>query len=314
MAGLNILVAFFVSTVGLCQLLRYAAKKLLPPRLYNCTVKETASAIQLCACYLELRMLMEIGMWGGGFGPDVTMTLLFLLFLAHGFTFDGASANSAVSLQEFLLRDAPLIDTISKILSQYVGMEAAKVLTKQYWALELTEFHTIQNMMAQECSSTLQTSLVQGVFVEGICAFCYHLVIMRLRRTKLVYQVPLIALTVTLLVFAAGSYTAALFNPILAVSLTFYCTGNTLQEYAQVYWGGSLAGMVLALFLYEGNIPRLFQRNLLYSQKGKYRTPKAKPALVSTAKVSDGTKSPSKKRGSETTQRKPQVPLKNVKV
>ncbi|XP_063296992.1 aquaporin-12-like [Pelobates fuscus] len=305
MAGLNILVTFFVTTVVLSQLLRYVSKKLLPSRLYQCTISELSSAFQLCACFMELRMLMEIGMWGGGFGPDVIMTLLFLLTVTHGFTFSGASANSAVSLQEFLLRDCPLIDTLSKILSQYLGMEAAKVVTSHYWALELTEFHTIQNMMAQECSSALQTSPAQGVFVEGLCAFCYHLVILRFQRIRPVYKSPVTALTVTLLVHAAGSYTGGFFNPTLALSLTFHCSGASLQDYALVYWVGSLIGMVLALFLHEGNIPLLFQRNLLYNQKGKYKTPKRKTLQATSAKTSGDVKSPSKKKTSEAGQRRP---------
>ncbi|MEE6500807.1 hypothetical protein FKM82_003938 [Ascaphus truei] len=286
MAGLNILVAFFVSTVALCQLLRWASKKLLPARLYRCTVSELASSLQLCACCLELRMLVEIGAWGGGFGPDVVMTLLFLLFLAHGFTFDGASANSAVSLQEFLNRDSPLIDTLVKLLVQYLGMEAATVLTRQYWSWELTEFHLIQNLMAQDCSSSLHTSLAHGVFVEGLCAFCYHLVLLRCQSMRAVYRVPTTALTVTALVYTAGPYTDAFFNPTLASTLTFHCSGNTLEEYTLVYWGGALAGMVLAVFLYQGNIPLLFQRNLLYSQKGKYRAPRSKGLQVPTTKNS----------------------------
>lgn len=34
--------------------------------------------------------------------------------------------------------------------------------------------------------------------------------------------------------------------------------------------------MLAALLLFQGNIPRLFQKNLLYSQKSKYKVPKAK--------------------------------------
>uniref|UniRef100_A0A6I8PVB6 Aquaporin n=1 Tax=Xenopus tropicalis TaxID=8364 RepID=A0A6I8PVB6_XENTR len=299
MAGLNILVAFFASTIALCQLLRWATRRLLPDRLYQCTASELASSLQLCACCLELRMLVEIGMWGGGYGPDVITTLLFLLFIAHGFTFDKASGNSAVSLQEFLLRDSPLLDTAARLLTQYMGMEAAKVLTKHYWALELTEFHMIQNLMAQDCSSSLQTSVAHGVFVEGLCAFCYHLVLLRFKTTRLAYRVPIAALTVSLLSYAAGSYTAAFFNPTLASSVTFQCSGNTLREYALVYWCGPLAGMMLALFLYQGNIPLLFQRNLLYSQKGKYKTPKAKALHAPKAKATDNLTSPQNRKGSE---------------
>lgn len=37
------------------------------------------------------------------------------------------------------------------------------------------------------------------------------------------------------------------------------------------------AGMLLAVLLYHGRLPRLFQRNLLYSQKSKYRVPRGRP-------------------------------------
>lgn len=46
----------------------------------------------------------------------------------------------------------------------------------------------------------------------------------------------------------------------------------------------SLAGMILAVLLYQGHLPRLFQRNLFYRQKNKYRTPRGKlsPGSVAT--------------------------------
>ncbi|KAM9316429.1 aquaporin-12-like [Gastrophryne carolinensis] len=285
MAGLNIVVGFFILVVALSQLIRWATKKILPSRIYKCTSSELAGSLQLCACYMELRMLVEIGLWGGGYGPDVVSTILFLLFLAHGFTFDGASANPTVSLQEFLLQEGCFIDTLVKLLAQYAGMEVARFLTKQYWMLELTQFHTIQMLMANDCSPSLQTSLAQGIFVEALCAFCYHLVLLRFQNTKLVYKVPTVAFTVTLLAYAGASYTASYFNPILAYALTFECPGKTIQENSIVYIGGSVVGMLLAVFLYKGNIPALFQRNLLYNQKSKFRIPKA-PTVSSTQKGS----------------------------
>lgn len=157
-------------------------------------------------------MLVEIGMWGGGFGPDVISTLLFLLFLAHGFTFDGASANPTVSFQEFLLRDGPFIDTIVKLLAQYAGMEAARFLSKQYWMLEFTEFHTIQMMMADDCSPSLQASIPQGIFVEALCAFCYHFVLLRFQNSRPVYRIPTVALTVTLLAYAGKCLISVFFK------------------------------------------------------------------------------------------------------
>lgn len=39
-----------------------------------------------------------------------------------------------------------------------------------------------------------------------------------------------------------------------------------------------VSGMLAALLLHQGNIPRLFQKNLLYGQKSKYKIPKARLA------------------------------------
>lgn len=40
----------------------------------------------------------------------------------------------------------------------------------------------------------------------------------------------------------------------------------------------SLAGMILAVLLHQGHLPRFFERNLFYRQKSKYRTPRVKPS------------------------------------
>lgn len=45
-----------------------------------------------------------------------------------------------------------------------------------------------------------------------------------------------------MLLSTAGPYTSAFFNPALAASVTFHCSGNTLLEYAHVYCLGPVAG------------------------------------------------------------------------
>jgi len=59
--------------------------------------------------------------------------------------------------------------------------------------------------------------------------------------------------------------------------------------------------MLAALLLYQGNIPRLFQKNLLYRQKNKYKIPKARAA----AHVEGD--EPQRKRKGETSNSKPRV-------
>ncbi|NXE19345.1 AQP12 protein, partial [Ardeotis kori] len=276
MAGLNVSIAFFFLVVGVCQALRWLSRRLLSPGAYGCLARELAGSLQLCTSCLELRMLAEIGLWGGGFGLDVVLTLLFLLFTVHGASFDGASASPTVSVQEFLLFESNLTATAAKLLAQGAGMGMGWAVTKLYWSWELTHFHLIQNLIASECSSTIRTPLHHAAFVEGTCSFLYHLVLLKLHQSHWMYQVPALAMTVTLLTYIAEPFTGAFFNPALATVATFQCSGNSFWDYIQVYWLGPLAGMLAALLLYQGNIPRLFQKNLLYSQKSKYKIPKAR--------------------------------------
>ncbi|XP_070125748.1 putative aquaporin-12B isoform X1 [Equus przewalskii] len=240
MAGLNVSLCFFFATFALCQAARRVSKALLPAGAYASFAREAAGAAQLGACCLEMRMLVELGPWAGGFGPDLLLTLLFLLFLVHGATFDGASANPAVSLQELLLAEASLLGTLLKLAAQGLGMQAACILTRLYWSWELNDLHVLQNLMAEHCSSALSTTVPHGTLVEGACAFFFHLALLRFRNSLPIYRVPAVALLVTVMAYTAGPFTSAFFNPTLAASVTFHCSGHTLLEYAQVYWLGPL--------------------------------------------------------------------------
>lgn len=206
MAGLNVSIAFFCLVVGVCQALRWLFKWLLSPGAYGCLATELAGSLQLCMSCLELRMLMDIGPWGGGFGPDVVLTLLFLLFAVHGASFDGASANPTVSLQEFLLLKSNLAATAAKLLAQGVGMVMGWAVTKLYWSWELTQFHLIQNLIASECSSSIHTSLHSAAFVEGTCSFLFHLVLLKLQQSQPMYRVPALAGTVTFLTYTGEQH------------------------------------------------------------------------------------------------------------
>ncbi|XP_006875289.1 PREDICTED: aquaporin-12A [Chrysochloris asiatica] len=277
MAALNVSLVFFSGTFALCEAARRACRALLPANAYSSFAREAVGAVQLAACCLELRVLVELGPWAAGLGADLLLTLLFLLFLGHGASLDGASANPAVALQELLLAEVSLPITLLKMAAQALGMATACVLARLCWSWELSPLHVFQNLLAMDCSSTLHTSVAHGTLVEGVCAFLFHLTLLRFRHSSPVHRVPAVAVLVTVLAYTAGPFTSAFFNPTLASAVTFSCSGHTLLEYTQVYWLGPLTGMVLAILLHQGNLPRLFQRNLLYRQKSKYRTPKGKP-------------------------------------
>ncbi|XP_077009518.1 aquaporin-12-like isoform X2 [Tamandua tetradactyla] len=239
MAALNVSLSFFLTTFALCEATRRASRALLSAGAYSCFAREALGAAQLCACGLEMRMLLEVGPWAAGFGPDLLLTLLFLLLLLHGATCDGAAAHPAVALQDFLLAEVALPDTLLTLAAQALGAQAAGALTRLCWSWGLSELHVLQALLATDCAWALRTSGAHGALMEGACAFAFHLALLRFRHRPAICRVPTLALLVTI-------------------------TAHT--------------GMLLAILFYRGHIPRLFQRNLLYRQRNKYRTPGGKPA------------------------------------
>lgn len=197
MTGLNVSLSFLLVTCGLCEAARRAARALLPAGTYISFAQEAASAFQLVACGLEMRALADVGPWAAGVGPDLLLTLLFLLFLLHGATLDGALGNPAVALQELLLAEASLPSTLLKLVAQGLGMMAARALTLRCWAWELSQLHLLQSLMAAHCSSSLRTSVPHGALLEAAGAFIFHLGLLYLRCSLPARRVPALALLAT---------------------------------------------------------------------------------------------------------------------
>lgn len=270
MSGLNASLGYFLVCVIFAAAVQALIKKW--PRLSF--ILEFASSFMLVACWLEVQTIVEVGEWAGGLGPDVTVTILFVVLLTHGVICGGASGNPNLIVLKFLQLEATTLTTLLVVVSQFLGAHLAILAAVYYWSLELTDMHMIKNLMARECSTSLLASLLQGFFTECVCALIFHLVHLSLRHRSALIRVPLIAVLLTFLSHTARGYTSAYVNPSLAYGLTFRCPGFTSTEYAVVYWLGSITGMILALLLYMGHIPRIFAKNLLYCQKTRFRVPK----------------------------------------
>nr|QRN45650.1 AQP12 [Bostrychus sinensis] len=270
MSGLNASLGYFVALVIFAAFVRTLLKKW--PRFSF--MLEFASSFMLVGCWLEVLTIVEVGEWAGGLGPDVTVTMLLVVLLSHGVISGAASGNPSVSLQKFLQLEASALPTLLALVAQFLGAHLAIIVAVYYWSLELTDMHMIKNLMASECSTSLQVSLLQGFFTEFVCAVIFHLIHLSLKRRSALIRVPLIAALLTFLSHTARRYTSGFVNPSLAYGLTFHCPGFTYLQYALVYWLSSLTGMMLALLLYMGHIPRLFAKKLLYFQKTRFRSPK----------------------------------------
>lgn len=195
MSGLNASLGYFVAVVVFAASVRTLLRKW--PRLSFMT--EFASAFMLVACRLEVQTIVEVGEWAGGLGPDVTVTILFVVLLTHGVICGGATGNTNLVLLKFLQMDATTLPTFLAVAAQFLGAFLGLLAAGYYWGLELTDMHMIKNLMARECSTSLQVSLLHGFFTEFVCALIFHLIHLNLERRSALIQVPLIAVLLTFL-------------------------------------------------------------------------------------------------------------------
>lgn len=195
MSGLNASLGYFLAVVTFAALVRTLLKKW--PRFGF--ILEFASSFMLVACWLEVQTIVEVGEWAGGFGPDVTLTMLFVVLLTQGVICGGASGNPTLVMLKFLQLEATTLPTLLAVAAQFLGAHLAILAAGYYWSLELTDMHMIKNLMARECSTSLLVSLLQGFFTECVCALIFHLVHLNLRRRSALIRVPLIAVLLTFL-------------------------------------------------------------------------------------------------------------------
>ncbi|XP_061681855.1 aquaporin 12 isoform X2 [Syngnathoides biaculeatus] len=270
MSGLNASLGYFLACVVLAASTRTLLKK--RPRLGF--LSELASSFMLVACRMEVQTIVEVGEWAGGLGPDVTLTVLSAVLLVHGAVCGDHSGNPGLSVTRFLQLEAAGAATALAVGCHFLGAHLATLAAQYYWSLELTDMHMIKNLMSSDCSTSLLVSPTQGFFTEGVCALVFHLVHLFLRRRAALIRVLSTAALLTFMSHAAKGYTSAYVNPSLAYGLTFHCPGFTFTEYALVYWLAPFTGMILALLLYMGHIPRIFAKNLLYFHKTRFRVRK----------------------------------------
>lgn len=195
MSGLNASLGFFVACVISAALLQALFKKW--PRFSF--ILEFASSFMLVACLLEVQTIVEVGQWAGGLGPDVTVTMLFVVLLTHGVISGNAPGNPTLSVLKFLQLEALTLPTLLAVAAQFLGAHLALLAAVYYWSLELTDMHMIKNLMARECSTSLLVSLLQGFFTECMCALVFHLIHLSLLRRSALIRVPVIALLLTFL-------------------------------------------------------------------------------------------------------------------
>lgn len=198
MSGLNVPLGYFLATVAFAISVRILLSKW--PRFSFIT--DFASAFMLVASRMEVQTITDVGGWAAGLGPDVTVTILFVVLLTHGLVCGEATGNPSTVLLKFLQLEKTMAATLLAVLAQFVGAHLGLRVAEYYWSLELTDMHMIKNLMARECSTSLLVSLLQGFLTEAVCALVFHLIHLNLRRVHTLIQVPLLAALLTFFSYA----------------------------------------------------------------------------------------------------------------
>ncbi|NXC49963.1 AQP11 protein, partial [Penelope pileata] len=236
--SLGLMVAM-VAAVGLARRL---ARRRLHARPRLCSVLlELLSTFQVCACTNELSLLGSTEP-----RPHVGLTLTYGFTVLHILTLPGSTCNPCGALQLLWGGGTSLRAGGVNIGAQFAAAALARVFMGFVWRLEMAEPHA--GALRQGCTNPMQTTAVQAFCIELLFSVVFQLAILQVDKVKPSYRVHVIALLITMLVFAGGNLTGAIFNPALAFSLFPRCFYDKFFTYSLVYWIAPSLGKFLILF------------------------------------------------------------------
>ncbi|KAG5837071.1 aquaporin-11 [Anguilla anguilla] len=263
MADITVSLFLLALFVLISEVTRKIATKLLAKTDYGVYVVETISTFQLCACTHELKLLGEVGR----IEPQIGLTLTYLISVIHALTFHGAIGNPSSAIEHFYCRRLTGKCVLARIACQFVGAVLARTMVPYVWALGFSDLHMRHKLFGFKCINPINATLPKGAAVELSCAFVVQTAVTHMYHVDEKYRAHAVAAVITALVYAGGSVTGAVFNPALAYSTQFSCSGHTFAEYSFVYWLGPVLGVATSLLLFDKIIPILsgkssYQNNL----------------------------------------------------
>nr|AWF71604.1 aquaporin 11 [Clarias batrachus] len=223
------------------------ARKLLcrERRGYEVYVAEIISTVQLCACSHELQLLSDDA-------PEIALTLTYVISVVHARTFRSAAGNPGAVLERYWCGSLSGACALRRIACQLAAAAAAGLGMQRAWAFELSDLHARHARSGFACASPIEhVGLLEAVAVELGCAFAVHAAATLTRGVEEKYRVHAVAAVITAVVYAGGSTTGAVFNPALALTSQFPCTGSTFVKNILVYWLGPVLGIACSLLLFN---------------------------------------------------------------
>nr|XP_046266174.1 aquaporin-11-like [Scatophagus argus] len=252
MTDLYVSLAVLGAALLLCEATRRAAAR-LSPGAYRIYLLEAASTFQLCCCTHELKLLGETAR----LEPPVGLTLTYIMTVIHILTFQGATCNPSAVLESVCRGTRSVRAAVAVTTCQFGAAVAAQLFAKSVWSLGLSDVHIRHQRFGYRCFDPLGGTVLEAAAVELACAFAVQAAAMHVHKLDEKLQAHFIAAVVTALVFAGGSISGAMFNPVLAFSVQFPCSGHTYLEYCFVYWLGPVLGLAGCILLFEKIIPFL---------------------------------------------------------
>ncbi|XP_029957411.1 aquaporin-11-like [Salarias fasciatus] len=255
MSDLWVSLAVVGVAVLLSEAIRRAAARLFPGACWIYLL-EAASTFQLCCCTHELKLLGETS----GLDLSVGLTLTYTVTVVHLWTFREATCNPAGVL-ESVCRGARGVRAAGAVVAcQVAAAIAARHFVASVWSLGLSDVHEGHRKIGFRCSDPLGGTVLQAAAVEMAYAFTLQAAVTQLHRMDKKLRPHFLSAVITALVYADGGISGAVFNPVLAFSVQFPCSGHTYLEYCLVYWLGPVLGLASCILLLEKIIPFLSGR------------------------------------------------------
>ncbi|KAF1378253.1 hypothetical protein PFLUV_G00188630 [Perca fluviatilis] len=252
MTDLYVSLAVLAAAVLLSEAVRRTAAR-LSPGVHRVYLLEAASTFQLCCCTHELKLLGE----RARLGLPVGLTLTYTMTVIHLLTFREATCNPSGALEGFFRGTSSTRAATVVIACQFGAAVAAQFFASSVWSLGLSDIHIAHQRFGFRCFDPLGGTLLEAAAVELGCAFMVQAAAMHVHKLDQKLRAHFVAAVITAVIYTGGSISGAVFNPVLAFSVQFPCSGHTYLEYCFVYWLGPVLGVVSCILLFEKIIPFL---------------------------------------------------------
>lgn len=138
---------------------------------------------------------------------------------------------------------------IFKTWAQLFGGIAVYRIVQIFWWFEVTYTH--EGRAFENCTADLQVDPYLGAIIEGIATLLCRLSSKTIGELNPKYSTVIDSFIGTSLVVAAFNFSGGYFNPVLATSLKWGCTGHTGLQHIIVYWIGACIGALLSVPLFR---------------------------------------------------------------